>query len=60
MQLEQIGRKDIIEHLNVLPPEEKEIYIRLSEVLTDIAKRKHPERDYSSLSPIFERNGEVR
>ena len=30
------------------------------EVLTDIAKRKHPERDYSSLSQIFERNGEVK
>ena len=58
--VERADEKTIQKHLNVLPPEEKEIYIRLSEVLTDIAKRKHPERDYSSLSPIFERNGEVR
>ena len=58
--VERADEKTILKHLNVLPPEEKEIYIRLSEVLTDIAKRKHPERDYSSLSPIFERNGEVR
>ena len=45
--------KTIQKHLNVLPEEEREIYVRLSEVLTDIAKRKHPERDYDELSQFL-------
>lgn len=44
-------------HLEVLPEKEKEIYLRLSETLLDIAKRKNPERDYRELSRILERNG---
>ena len=43
--------KTIQKHLNVLPEEEREIYVRLSEVLTDIAKRKHPARSKISCSP---------
>ena len=58
--VERADEKTIQKHLNVLPPEEREIYMRLSEILVNIAKRKHPERDYHSLSQIFERNGEVK
>ena len=58
--VERAEEKTIQRHLDILPPEEREIYIRLSEVLVDIAKRKHPERDYSSLFQLFERNGEVK
>jgi len=58
--VERADEKTIQKHLKVLPPEEREIYIRLSEILVNIAKRKHPERDYHSLSQIFERNGEVK
>ena len=48
--VERADEKTIQKHLAVLPEREREIYIRLSEVLTDIAKRKHPERDYGVLS----------
>ena len=44
-------------HLEVLPEKEKEIYVRLSETLLEIAARKNPERDYRKLSRMLERNG---
>ncbi len=49
-------------HLDVLSGNEREIYVRLSEVLVDIAKRKHPHRDYGTVSGLLsealeERNG---
>jgi predicted short-subunit dehydrogenase-like oxidoreductase (DUF2520 family) len=58
--VERADEKTIQKHLQALSPKEREIYIRLSEVLTEIAERKHPERDYSRLSLIFERNGELQ
>lgn len=47
----------VFHHLEALPEKEKEIYLRLSEVLLDIAERKNPKRDYKKLSRILERNG---
>lgn len=47
-------------HLHVLSENEKEVYLKLSEVLLDIAKRKNPLRDYTELSELLERNGELK
>ena len=47
--VERADIKTIEKHLNVLPEREREIYIRLSEVLAGVAKQKHPERDYDVL-----------
>ena len=37
-------------HLKVLPEEEREVYIRLSQTLTAISQRKYPDRDYEVMS----------
>lgn len=47
----------IRKHLDVLSGNKREIYIRLSEVLEEIARRKHPERDYTELSQLLKRSG---
>ena len=47
--VERADVKTIPKHLNVLSEREREIYIRLSEVLAGVAKQKHPERDYDVL-----------
>lgn len=43
----------IQKHLDTLTGEKREIYLQLSEVLLHIAKQKHPERDYETLSMLF-------
>lgn len=48
--VERADVKTMEKHLAVLPEREREIYLRLSEVLAELAERKHPERDYESLS----------
>lgn len=61
--VERADISTIKNHLNVLSGNEREIYIRLSEVLADIAKRKHPDKDYGKISALLsntldeERNG---
>lgn len=55
-----VERADVMtvrEHLEALPEEEREIYLRISAKLLEIARRKDPERDYGELSQILERNG---
>lgn len=47
----------IEKHLEVLSGNKREIYVRLSEVLEEIAERKHPERDYTELSQLWKRSG---
>lgn len=47
----------IQKHLDVLSGNKREIYVRLSEVLEEIAGRKHPERDYTELSQLWKRSG---
>jgi predicted short-subunit dehydrogenase-like oxidoreductase (DUF2520 family) len=47
-----VERNDIgtvCRHLDFLPKQYKEIYIQLTAVLINIAKQKHPQRDYSIL-----------
>ena len=49
------------EHLKVLRPLDKGVYIQLSLRLLDIARRKHPERDYGELEKtlkMYEEMGE--
>ena len=55
--VERADIKTIEKHLQVLEGNEKEIYLSLSKVLTEIAGRKNPQRDYSELSELF--NGTV-
>jgi predicted short-subunit dehydrogenase-like oxidoreductase (DUF2520 family) len=61
--VERADLSTIEDHLDVLSGNEREIYIRLSEVLVDIAKRKHPEKPYGNISEFLdealktERNG---
>lgn len=55
--VERADLETIRKHLEVLSGNEREIYIRLSKVLTGIAKQKHPERSYAELSQLLERNG---
>ena len=61
--VERADISTIKNHLNVLSGNEHEIYIRLSEVLADIVKRKHPDKDYGKISALLsntldeERNG---
>lgn len=44
-------------HLDVLSGNQREIYVRLSQVLEEIARLKHPERDYTELSQLWKRSG---
>ena len=61
--VERADLSTIKKHLEVLSGNEREIYIRLSEVLVDIAQRKHPEKAYGTISALLnealntERNG---
>lgn len=55
--VERADAGTIQKHLNVLSGNEREIYVRLSKVLVEIARRKHPERSYKELSQLLERNG---
>ncbi len=61
--VERADLSTIENHLDILSGNEREIYIRLSEVLVDIAKRKHPNKDYGAISWLLkdarekERNG---
>lgn len=54
--VERLDLGTIQKHLEVLSGNEREIYVRLSEVLEEIAGRKHPERDYTELSQLLERS----
>ena len=47
----------IQKHLDVLSGNKREIYVRLSQVLEEIARHKHPERDYTGLSQLWKRSG---
>lgn len=40
-------------HLSVLSGRERELYVNLGEILTDLAKNKYPERDYREMSGIL-------
>lgn len=51
--VERADEETLLRHLEVLSQEEKEVYIRLSKVLTEIAKRKNPERDYEKILQIL-------
>lgn len=55
--VERADLETIRKHLAVLSGNKREIYVRLSEVLEEIAKRKHPERDYTELSQLWKRSG---
>lgn len=47
-------------HLSLLTEEERDVYIRLGQVLVEIASRKNPERDYSSIIKILKKGMEEK
>lgn len=51
--VERADVRTVEKHLHVLEGNEKEIYLGLSEVLMEIAKRKNPQRDYEALSKVL-------
>lgn len=46
----------VLRHIQTLPLREREIYLPLSKILVDIAKRKNPEREYVEILQILENN----
>lgn len=52
--IERGDEATIAKHLSVLTLEEKEVYVNLGQVLTDIASRKNPDRDYHAMKKRFE------
>mgnify|MGYP007092988976 FL=1 len=40
-------------HLSVLTEAEKEVYLRLGEMVLEIAGRKNPERDYQTMIQLL-------
>jgi len=55
--VERADALTVTKHLDALSEEEREVYLRISAKLLEIARRKNPERDYGELSQILERNG---
>lgn len=51
--IERGDTSTIEKHLSVLKEEEREVYVNLGRMLTDIAKRKNPHRDYTAIEAIL-------
>lgn len=49
----------VLKHLAAFSEEEKEIYLKVSAVLLEIAKRKNPQRDYGELSRILNGDSDI-
>ncbi len=58
--VERLDVGTIQKHLEALSGNKREIYVRLSQVLTEIAGHKHPERDYTELSHLLEKEWKER
>lgn len=54
--MERADEQTILHHLNVLSEEQREIYVPLTKVLADIAKRKNPDRSYDKILKILGQN----
>lgn len=57
--VERADKQTIRRHLNALSAEEREIYVPLTKVLTDIAKRKNPDKNYDEILQILEQNNKL-
>lgn len=53
--LERGDAETISKHLKALPKTDAEIYRVVSRALTDVAKRKNPDRDYSGICSLLEK-----
>lgn len=58
--IERGDGETIERHLSLLTEEERDVYIRLGRVLVEIASRKNPERDYSSIIKILKKGMEEK
>lgn len=56
--VERADLATVQKHLWALPGREREIYVRLSEVLVEIARQKHPKRNYEELSRFLRKSRE--
>ncbi len=54
--VERADIQTVLHHIQALSSREREIYLPLSKVLVDIAKRKNPEREYDEILQILENN----
>lgn len=54
--VERGDERTVLHHLKELSGEKRDIYISLSRVLTDIAGRKNPDRDYDGIMQILTQN----
>lgn len=53
------GDEETVErHLSHLTEEEREVYVRLGQVLVEVASRKNPERNYSNIRKILKKEME--
>lgn len=52
--IERNDLETVRKHLSVLSGRERELYVNLGWILTDLAKKKNPERDYKEMSQLFE------
>lgn len=48
----------VVRHLSLLSEEEKDVYVRLGQVLVEIASQKNPERNYRKMEKIFAKKEE--
>lgn len=51
--IERGDTSTVEKHLALLTGGEREVYVNLGQVLTDIAKKKNPHRDYNAIETIF-------
>ena len=52
--IERNDLETVRKHLSVLSGRQRELYVNLGWILTDLAKKKNPERDYKEMSQLFE------
>lgn len=57
--IERGDTETVKHHLEVMTPEERAVYLPLARRLTEIAKRKNPERDYRSMEELIQESREI-
>lgn len=56
--IERGDEATVARHLALLSEQEKAVYVNLGQVLTEIAGRKNPERDYTAMRELFQKEME--
>ena len=58
--VERADTGTVRKHLACLNEDQRQLYILLSEILTQIGKRKNPSRNYEEMEDLLKRNREIR